>query len=109
MTQPFDTGTTPNRMPWPRKSSRVTLSAEVRLRRTGQSTYRVKIFDVSAHGCKAEFVERPKLDETVWVKFDNLEALEAMVCWVRGFEVGLEFQKAIHPAVFELLVERLKA
>ena len=109
MIRPFDNGTTPSRAPWPRKSSRVTLSAEVILRRSGLRTYRVKIFDVSFHGCKAEFVERPKLDETVWVKFDNLEALEAMVCWVRDFEVGLEFQKAIHPAVFEMLVRRLKS
>lgn len=108
MTQHIDTGTTPGRRPWPRKGSRVTLSAEVILRRAGHRTYRVKIFDVSMHGCKAEFVERPKLDETVWVKFDNLEALEAMVCWVRGFEVGLEFQKAIHPAVFDSLIKRLK-
>ena len=108
MTQPFDTGSTPSRSPVPRKSSRVTLSAEVILRRIGQGSYRVKIFDVSLHGCKAEFVERPKLDETVWVKFDNLEALEAMVCWVRGFEVGLEFQRSIHPAVFDMLVQRLK-
>ena len=81
---------------------------EVILRRAGQGSYRVKIFDVSPHGCKAEFVERPKLDELVWIKFDNLQSLEAMVCWVRGFEVGLEFEAPIHPAVFEMLVQRLR-
>ena len=62
---------------------------------------------MSPDGCKAEFVERPKLDEHVWVRFDGLEALEAMVCWVRGFEVGLEFENPIHPAVFEMLVSKL--
>lgn len=108
MTRPFDGRGTPNRTPWPRKSSRVAITAEVLLRRTGQGAYRVKVFDVSVHGCKAEFVERPKLDELVWLKFDNLQSLEAMVCWVRGFEVGLEFERPIHPAVFETLVQRLK-
>jgi len=68
----------------------------------------VKIVDISPQGCKAEFVERPNLDELVWVKFDGLQSLEAVVCWTRGFEVGLEFERPIHPAVFEMLVERLK-
>ena len=109
MTQPFDSGTKPSRTPRPRKSARVGLSAEVILRRTGHGSYRVKIFDVSLHGCKAEFVERPELDERVWVKFDDLQSLEAMVCWIRGFEVGLEFERPIHPAVFEMLVSRLNS
>jgi hypothetical protein len=91
----------------PRKSVRIGLSAEIKLRRAGQGRYRVKILDVSQHGCKAEFVERPKLDELVWVKFDGLDALEAVVCWVHGFEVGLEFAHPIHPAVFEMLVSKL--
>lgn len=52
-------------------------------------------------------MERPNLDEIVWVKFEGLEALEAMVCWVRGFEVGLEFEKPIHSAVFDLLLSKL--
>jgi hypothetical protein len=91
----------------PRKSVRVGLSADIKLRRAGQGRYRVKILDVSQHGCKAEFVERPELDELVWVKFDGLDALEAVVCWVRGFEVGLEFANPIHPAVFEMQVSKL--
>ena len=33
--------------------------------------------------------------------------LEANVCWVDGFTAGLSFEKPMHPAVFELLVERL--
>jgi hypothetical protein len=41
------------------------------------------------------------------LKFDGLEALEAEVCWVDGFVAGLQFDKPIHPAVFDLLLERL--
>jgi len=91
----------------PRRSARVGLSAEITLRRSGHGGYRVKILDVSPYGCKAEFVERPELDEHVWVRFEALEALEAIVCWVRGFEVGLEFENPIHPAVFDAMVPRL--
>jgi hypothetical protein len=91
----------------PRRSARVGLSAEITLRRAGQGRYRVKILDASPHGCRAEFVERPELEEHIWVKFEGLEALEAVVCWVRGFEVGLDFERPIHPAVFEELVAKL--
>jgi PilZ domain len=109
MTHPFDSSMGPSRTPQPRKSERIGLSAEVILRRTGHSSYRVKILDVSLHGCKAEFVERPKLDELVWVKFDDLQSLEALVCWSRGFEVGLEFERPFYPAVFEMLVSKLSS
>lgn len=97
----------PSRGPNPRKCRRVHLLAEVSLRRTGHRSYRVRIFDASPYGCKAEFVERPEIDEHLWVKFDGLEALEATVCWIRGFEVGLEFEKPVHQAVFDLLVSKL--
>lgn len=93
--------------PTPRKSDRVSLAAEVSLRRAGQLNYRVRVFDASPHGCKLEFVERPKLDESVWVKFEGMEALEASVCWLEGFAAGVEFKKPIHPAVVETLVKRL--
>jgi len=107
MSKPSDAGGTPN--PTPRKSARVGLDAEVSLRRTGHKNYRANVHDVSQDGCKVEFVERPMLDEIVWVKFEGLEALEAMVCWVEGFAAGLEFQRPVHPAVFEVLLQRLAA
>jgi hypothetical protein len=97
----------PARTPSPRKSVRIGLNAEVFIRRSGQNNYRANVFDISQHGCKVEFVERPTLAETVWVKFEGLEALEANVCWVDSFAVGLEFQKPVHYAVFGVLIERL--
>lgn len=64
--------------------------------------------DASRYGCKIDFVEKPRLDDRVWVKFDGLEALEGLVCWVDGFTGGVEFEKPIHPAVFEMLVANRK-
>jgi hypothetical protein len=54
-----------------------------------------------------EFVDRPAFRERVWVKFDGLEAVPAFVCWIEGAEAGLEFERPIHPAVFELLLKRI--
>lgn len=90
-----------------RDAERVELTAQLSLRRVGRKNYRARIFDVSPKGCKVEFVERPRLDELVWVKFDWLEAVEAEVCWVDGFYGGVKFLRSIHPAVYELLLTRL--
>ena len=78
------------------------------MRRRGTRGFRVDVSDISLDGCRAQFVERPGLNEMVSIRFDGLEAMPAVVCWVRGFDVGLEFDRPIHPAVFEMLVARLK-
>jgi hypothetical protein len=67
----------------------------------------VNVHDISPEGCKLEFAERPRLDETVWVKFEGLDAVESNVCWVRGSDVGIEFVRPIYPSVFDGLVRRL--
>ena len=92
---------------WPRRSERVALSAEVTLRRLGYASFSVTVTDASPDGCKVELVERPAEGERVLVKFDGLEPLESEVCWIEGFTAGLKFARPIHPAVFDLLVERL--
>ena len=91
-----------------RREQRISLEGEVVLRRAGKINFRVRLFDVSAEGCKAEFVERPDLHEQLWVKFDAMEAIEASVCWIAGAKVGLRFLRPLHPAVFDLLIGRLR-
>ena len=91
-----------------RRSPRVVLDAEIVLRRPGRSNYRVHVYDLSSEGCRIEFVDRRMLAETLWVKFDGLEAVPATVCWIREPVAGLEFSHPIHPAVFALLLTRLE-
>src|SRR5881628_2773522 len=85
---------------------RVSVGGEVWMRRSAKHHFRVHIYDLSPHGCKAEFVERPELHEQLWIKFDQLEALEAKVRWIAGARTGVEFTRPIHLAVFSLLVAR---
>jgi hypothetical protein len=93
---------------WPRRSERIALAAEVSLKRLGRTQFRVTVTDASAEGCKVQLVERPNQGEHVLVKFDGLELVEARVCWVDGFTAGVQYVRQIHPAVFDLLVERLR-
>jgi hypothetical protein len=89
-----------------RRSERIVLNAEVLMRRLGKSRYRVRVFDVSPEGCRVELVERPRLDERLMIKFEGLDAMEAQACWVEGSCAGLRFENPIHPAVFELMLQR---
>lgn len=92
---------------WPRRSERVTLAAEVTMRRHGGPNFRVNVFDASPDGCRIDFVDRPLRDERLSIRFEGLETLEAEVCWVEQHYAGLKFARPMHPAVFDLLVERL--
>jgi hypothetical protein len=93
--------------PSARRSERTALDATVSLRRSGKLNYRVRVFDASLHGCRVEFVDRPSIQEQLWVKFDGLQAIEAEVCWTEGFTTGVNFRQPIHPAVFERLIANL--
>ena len=75
-----------------RRVERVAVDAQVALRRAGQNLYRVRVYDASPYGCRLEFVEQPQLEERVWIKFDGLNSVEGMVCWVNGFVAGQKLQ-----------------
>lgn len=90
------------------RRSRTSVSAEVSLRRLGQNNYRVRVNDLSPAGCRVELVEMPRVGEHMLIKLDGLEVLDSEVCWVHGFVAGLRFERPIHPAVFDLLVQRLR-
>lgn len=90
-----------------RSVRRRTISAEVKLRRSGELSFLVHAYDLSEHGCKIEFIERPRLDELVWVKFPGLESIESSVKWVGKYVLGLKFTKSIDPRVLQVLLQQL--
>jgi hypothetical protein len=93
----------------PRSTDRVGISSEVKVRRIGQLNFNVRMFDLSPVGCKIEVIERPRVGERLMLKFEGLEVIQGEVMWIEGFIVGLQFERAFHPAVFDLLVTRLAA
>ena len=89
------------------RPARMAITAEALLRMSGRLRYRVTASDLSPNGCRCGFVERPEIDEHVWIKFEGLEALKSKVTWIAGFEAGLSFCTPLHSAVFAMLVGRL--
>ena len=92
----------------PRQHLRAALKARILLRRSGRKNYVVQTTDVSPSGCRVEFVDRPSKGERHWIKFDGLDAVEGEVRWVKGFSAGLQFVRPIYPAVFDLLLAKLR-
>lgn len=93
--------------PTPRSHPRVSLNASVSIRRVGRPAYRTALLDLTPAGCKIEFIESPRRGDLVWVKFADLQAIEASVAWVEGFVGGLKFTRPLHAAIFDRLVARL--
>lgn len=91
----------------PRGLERVTIDGQISLRRAGRQQFQCRVFDMTPSGCKVEFIERPKVGDTIWAKFQGLDALEADVRWVDGFYGGVKFKRQIYPAVFDLLLVRI--
>ena len=107
MAENLDSGIRPARAAMQPRAPRIAVDAEVLLWRSGQNNYRVRVYDASPNGCRIQFVERPSLDERLWVRFGQLEGIEGQVCWVDGFVGGIQFVRPIHPAVFDRLVTTL--
>jgi hypothetical protein len=91
----------------PRGHERVAIDGQISLRRAGRQQFQGRVFDLTPTGCKVEFVERPKVGDTIWAKFDGLDGLEAEVRWVDGHYGGVEFKRPIYSAVFDLLLARI--
>lgn len=90
-----------------RHSDRVTVSSQVTVRRIGGFNFEVGLSNISRGGCRVEMLEESAVGDTVIARFAKLEPLASRICWSAGREVGVEFFNPIHPAVLDLLVERL--
>jgi PilZ domain len=92
-----------------RRNSRRPIDHEVSVKKLGGFGFQLPTQDVSPDGCRVELVEMVDTGERVIVRLPSLEALAAEVAWVRGANAGLQFQRPLHPAVFDQLIDRLSA
>ena len=84
-------------------------NACVCVRRIGGFNFLVRLRDLSAGGCGIELIEPYEVDDQVIARFKRLDPLGARVCWTGRAVGGIEFNRAVHPAVFENLLGRLIA
>ena len=91
-----------------RRAERIPLQADIEFRRPGEHRWRVNIQDISPQGCRVELPIRVAEEDTVWVNFPGLEAIQGRVCWVDEWTAGIEFDRPLHSAVFEMVERRMR-
>ncbi len=79
---------------------------EVGVKKLGGFGFQLPALDVSPEGCQVELVEMVDAGERVIVRLPALEPLGAQVAWVQGANAGLHFQRPLHSAVFDQLMDR---
>lgn len=90
-----------------RRDPRLSLDADVEFRRKREAHYTVRMHDLTPHGCKIAPPELVNAGELVWVQLPSLESLSSHVKWTSGWQSGVEFDRPMHPAVFDMLAARL--
>ena len=88
----------------PRRSERLGIQVKVQYRR---STVRMAgiTLDLSRHGVRLAAMERLRIGEPVWITLPGLPPRRATVKWTDRFDIGCEFDEALHPAVFERIIQ----
>ncbi len=97
---------TPSGTPRARRAERKRLSATVQFRR-GARRANVRVLDINELGVRVAGVYLMHEGESFWLTLPGLEPIEARVAWTTDFEMGCEFVRPLHPAVFQLLLQRL--
>ena len=90
-----------------RRCSRVSLKSEALVRRVGGFNFEVALQDISPRGCRVEMLEPSEVGDALIARFPQLEPLGSKVCWAEGTTTGMQFLSGIHPAVFDMLLNRL--
>jgi hypothetical protein len=83
------------------------LAADVEFRRRKEPHYVVPLHDLTAQGCRIAPPERVDCGELVWVQLPSLESLSSRVKWSGSWQSGVEFDRPMHPAVFDMIAARL--
>jgi hypothetical protein len=87
-----------------RKAERRIVNLAAALRESGAKSSKIVVLDISVGGFRAEAEEPHQQGDEVWLKLTGLEPRRSRVVWVRGKEVGCEFEWPLHPRELEVIV-----
>ena len=46
--------------------------------------------------------------DRIWISLPGIESIQAEVCWVKEWTVGVEFSRPLYPSVFDMVRDRMK-
>ena len=87
-----------------RKVERTALRLTATMRDGTRSRVKVRVIDMSTHGCRIECSSSVDDDSWVWLSIAGLENQFCRVVWHAHEFIGLEFERPLSEAVFEKLL-----
>ena len=90
-----------------RRTVRVALSADIDVRRPGDHRYRAPLMDLSPDGCRVEVPVNVDPGDLLFISLPGIETIEGRVRWVKDWTAGVEFEKPLHAAVFDMIRNRM--
>lgn len=87
-----------------RRSRRALFRADVQFGHKGKRC-KVSILDLSVHGIRIRAIHKLAIGDEFWIKLPGIAPLSARVSWARDFVIGCEFNSALHPAMFEAILQ----
>jgi hypothetical protein len=87
-----------------RKAERRIVNLAAALREQGARSVKVVVVDISVGGFKAETEEPHSEGDEVWLKLPGQEPRRSKVVWLKGKDIGCEFEWPLHPSELEAIV-----
>jgi len=87
-----------------RKVERTALRLTATMRDGTRSRVKVRVIDMSTHGCRIECSSSVEDDSWIWLSIAGLENQFCRVVWHAHEFIGLEFERPLSEAVFEKLL-----
>lgn len=91
-----------------RRVERSALSVSASIREPGRGRMRVRLIDISTHGCRIEATTGPNPDSWLLLSIAGLETQYCRVAWACQEFAGLEFETPLAEAVLERLLSEQK-
>ncbi|MCT2558609.1 PilZ domain-containing protein [Tsuneonella sp. YG55] len=87
-----------------REDIRAPLEVAISVRERGGHKMPATMLDLSCAGCRIKGAPLTRGTEDIWVRIPGLESLPARICWAEEGANGLEFERKLHPAVFQRMI-----
>ncbi|HKR16149.1 PilZ domain-containing protein [Rhizorhapis sp.] len=94
-----------------RSYDRHNLLIGVKLRRAGENWFNARLSNLSPTGFRVQSFAKLEQESVIYVMLPGFDGRKAKVMWTRDHEAGCQFERPLHPAIFDHIIRmsRLRA
>ncbi len=88
-----------------RAAERRAVQIGIKVRRPGETWFSSRIADLSVTGFRLQSFMKLRPGDELWLMLPGFEGRRARVLWTRGHESGCTFERPLHPAILDHVVQ----